>query len=124
MGVGATWTFLTGACTGVMSLLTMGMALMFGLPLVLGGIAVWLAGSLLRRDPADHKTRSTARLFVIISTIASAVGIGVIVWDLRQIPDAYGLTQLFGCFDAAGLLGALTCLVVSVHVWRKCLHHG
>jgi hypothetical protein len=115
--VGAAWTLLTGACTGVMSVPTSGIALIFGLPLVLGGGAVWTAGRLLRGDPTDHKVRSRARALAMVAAIGSVVAVGFAIWIVSPPNVTYGLGELFAMFAGAGVIGGLVLLAIALKVW-------
>ncbi|HEY1427776.1 MAG TPA: hypothetical protein VGF50_13980 [Caulobacteraceae bacterium] len=113
--VGASWTLLTGACTGAVALMTMGVALMFGAPLVLGGAAVWLAGRLLRGDPADVAVRRWALTGAIASALAILAAAVVIDFTGFHLPsDDYGLSALMVIFTTAGAVGALVLMTVSL----------
>ena len=110
---GAGWTLLTGACTGGFALVTAGVALVFGGPLVLGGAAVWVAGNLLRRNPADEDARSWARFWAAVSALGTTAAIGMAIWSAGE-SDELGLGQLMAMFAAVGAAGALVLLAASL----------
>jgi hypothetical protein len=111
--VGALWTLLTGVCTGGFALLTMGVALIIGGPLVLGGVAIWLAGHLLRGNPADAAVRKWARIWAVVSALGTIAAISLAIWSGGQ-DDEYGLSRMMAIFAAAGALGGLVLLAASL----------
>jgi hypothetical protein len=111
--LGVTWTLLTGACTGGFALFTMGVALIFGAPLVLGGGAIWIAGGLLKRDPLDEGVQQQARVWALVSALGTVATIGFAIWSTRQV-DEYGLSQMLAIFAAAGAVGGSVLLATSL----------
>ena len=111
--VGSAWTLLTGACTGGFAFFTMGIALIMGGPLVLGGVAIWLAGRLLRGDPMDVAVRKRAWIWALVSALGTLAAIGLAIWSAGQT-DELGLNRLMAIFAAAGAAGGVVLLAVSL----------